>query len=514
MRNYQRGEVMLRQLLLAIVICAAGAAPGLGADLAPLVDLPPHGDDYAAASLRRYLADIERQYGDYRNIPLAEKAAFFEWQLWRYHRTDYQQVYNRARLPGERGKLPEWLPGSDSSTWNGALLGTLAYKYAVTRDPDTLTHICGLLDGLRLFFEATGQPGLPARNVTPLDGPVADDQTGRFEKDGRKFAFRSQAAKGTVNQLAGGYLTLLLHVGRDLPGNYERMASDDLAAIALHLIEHEYHLTEADGKRTPYGDLTPVVASVGAPFNAQVAYMIVAAAHYFPPDNNAAREKIAAEFNRLRHKHHVYYEEPWGSLLVLPQRIGGSPLVKGMNDRLHVTYAAYLGLELDIEHARQHHLAFDRKLVFQLGQTMTHSMNLLWNQHNSLCNFMWAGLVRDEQVLAALAPRDAERVRRQAEYGLIDGIEQLRRFRLNRFCGPGEEENAREALYNDAHFPDDYYWKVNPEERFRPTGPTGDTFACAIDYLHAYWMLRFLRLDQTAAARQRFAAVLSPGVSR
>jgi len=103
--------------------------------------------------------------------------------------------------------------------------------------------------------------------------------------------------------------------------------------------------SDLQGKTGPttYGNLTPVVANHGVPFNAQVAYQLVALGHYFLPADLAQAAPIENEFRRLRAKHHCYFEYPHS--LILPQRVGGSAFVKGMNDRNHVTNAAFIGLE-------------------------------------------------------------------------------------------------------------------------------------------------------------------------
>ena len=98
--------------------------------------------------------------------------------------------------------------------------------------------------------------------------------------------------------------------------------------------------------------MTPVVATVGVPFNAQVAYLVVALGYSFPSEQANVSRRIRDAFARLRGKHHVYFEEPLRSI-VLPQRIGGSPFLKGMNDRNHVTNAAFMGLALELDHARR-----------------------------------------------------------------------------------------------------------------------------------------------------------------
>src|SRR5690606_27732233 len=91
--------------------------------------------------------------------------AHFEWELWRYHHTPYAQIRTLAELPqAPDGKL-NWYVGSDESTWSGALLSALSFKYAVTRDAETLARICDLIRGMQLYFDVTGVPGHVARCV-------------------------------------------------------------------------------------------------------------------------------------------------------------------------------------------------------------------------------------------------------------------------------------------------------------------------------------------------------------
>ena len=455
----------------------------------------PAGDDYSAASLREFERRIVTAYGGYRAVPLDMKAEFFEWALWRYHRTPYHQVYNRVHLPEEPRKRPVWMPGPDSSTWNGALLAALSFKYATTREPETLTRIAELLKGLHLFLHITGQPGLPARSVVYVDGAVEPGMQAAEGPDGTRYMIRSEAAKGTINQIAMGYAMMMVHAEADLPPDVQRQARDDLALLALHLINHEYHLTERTGKRTPYGDLTPRLGSVGIPFNAQVAYLVVAAAHRFPPEDEAAQARIAGEFRKLREKHHVYYARPWLNVVV-PQRVGASPFVKGMNDRNHVTNAAFAGLQMDVAHARRLGVAVDRRFLYELGQTMHWSMQELRYHRNSLCHFMWAALLSDAELRGAMAREHAPVAAHQAAQGLQVGVEQLRRFPLDRFAYEGHEVTSQGLVWIDQFRPDDYYWKCDPRAVWQVTGPVSNEAYCAIDFLHAYWLLRCYRLDE------------------
>ena len=492
----------------------AAAVQDNGDQVVSITSPAPAEGDFTAEALRSVRARLAVRYGGhYRNVPLDIKAEFFEWQMWRYHQAPTHQVYNRVRLPSATGQLPVWIPGSDTSTWNGALLAALSYKYAVTKDPHTLDRIAGLLEGLHIFLVVTGQPGLLARSIA-LDEATREVGMQSFTmSDSSQIYFRSDAAKGTFNQVTMGYATMMMYAYDDLPAAVQQMARADLTAMAMHVVNHDYHLTERSGQRTRYGDLTPLMGSISVPFNAQVAYQIVATGHFYPPEDAPAKARIEQEFRRLRYDHHVYYQRPLLHL-VQPQRIGASPFLKGMNDRNHVTNAAFIALALERHIARRTGNPLDPEFFYQLGRTMFWSMRALEAQNNSLCNFMWAGILSDPELFGLMIPSRADSVRAQVDRVLVRGVEQLRRFKLDRFVYYGKEHISPVPQWNDTYRPDEYYWKANPHAVWEVTGAATNEMFCAIDYLHAYWLMRYYHLQQhPVLARHQDVLKPTPGLT-
>lgn len=462
-----------------------------------LESLRPAGADFTAESLRRFHKAFQSPYGpSAREVPLEAKAEHLEWVLTHYHFTPFNQINPRITLPDQPGLPPTYQYGADTSTWNGTYLGALSYKYAVTKSPDTLQKICRLLDGMHLFLEVTGQPGLPARCV--LKESIADCNQPYTAPDGTQYFYRSDAAKGTLNQIIGGYSVMMMLVWQDLPPDKQTMARDDLQAMVYHLIAHDYQLTERDGKHTGYGDVRPLIASQSIPFNAQVAYMVVATGAYFPGGDAKAHQRIQGEFTRLRDKHHVYYEKPSKTWLplILPQKVGDNPFVKGMNDRNHVLNAAYWGLMLEHWAARREGRKLHGDFCYQLGQTMFWTMQNIQNEGNALCNFMWAGILSDPEMFSHVARDNPQATRHQADWLKGIAIEQLRRFPVDRFYEPGEEEETPTAQWVDARKKHDaYLWKADARKRWKPNGETSNIHTASLDFLHAYWLMRFWGMD-------------------
>ena len=287
---------LLRAVLCVALLAGFGAPVGAdpaGSESAPKAP-PPH--DQSAASLRAYQRALLGSLGGrVRDVPLQEKADFFEWQLWRYHIGPHGQAMPRTYLPEQPGEPVVYDYGADVSTWNGALLAALSHKYAVTGDPETLDRISELLEGMHLFFEATGQPGLPARVVLPR--PALGDRTPHVfpARDGETYHYRAEPAKGTLTQLVVGYAAMMMYVHPHLPEPVRSQAHDDLISLVLHLIRHDYRLTGLDGEPTRHGSLRPQILWYGVAFQSQVAHMVVAAGHEFPPSHPGQAEVIDVE---------------------------------------------------------------------------------------------------------------------------------------------------------------------------------------------------------------------------
>lgn len=494
-----RRTLTRRAFLATAVATPLAAAAEVRQDL---VAARPTGDDFSARCLWAYEETLRNSYGGDAAVPTAVKADHFEWVLSRYHLAPTGLVHETSVLPEAAGAPPAHQFGDDVVTWNGALLSAMAHKYAVTGDPQAAHLIGRLLDGVRLAIDATGAPGLAARCVLRSDVPVGA-ATRRYDApDGAVYHLRSDAAKGTYNQLAGGLATVSLLAAGGLPQNKRQQLRDVTTELALHLIGHEYRLTEKGGARTEHGDIRPRIGPQSVPFNSQVAYLVVAAGQVSPPDDPVRRGRIEDAFRKLRHEHHVYYEHPGRSLL-LPQRVGDSLLVKGMNDRNHVMNAAYHGLLIELHVAAREGRPADGTFLHQLGQTMLWAARRLRGERNSLCDFQWAGLLSDPNVAAAILPNPGERTAEIAfaARGVADGTEQLRRFPIHRFRTPGRVVKTRERQWADSMPPQEtYLWKAGPYDLWVPdgpwdaVGPSTPRVNSSIDYLNAYWVMRYWRL--------------------
>ena len=474
----------------------------------------PPADDRSFSSLLGYQEALLRDLGgDHRNVLLERKAQHFEWLLFRYHWTPDQNAAPRVELADEPGLAPRILYGADISTWNGALLAALSYAYSVRRDPELLEHIAELVEGLHHFQVVTERYGLPAR-CSLREAPQRKAVLAHVERDGDVSFYRSDPAKGTYNQLWIGYAALWVHALDDLPPETRALAADSVARLTAHLLKYGYRIYGRDGRPTPYGDLRPWRAGLRIPFNAQVSYLGVATAHRYPVADPARRALFSAEFERLR-REHVYYDSPWKPPFLPPQRVAQVRLLKA-NDLNHVTNAAFLAVSLERESERRGLRSADPEVLHQLGRTLFWSARRLEEQHNSLANFQWAALAADPELLGTIVADDdaVEAERARAVRLLDDGVEQLRRFPLDRLRWEGHQVEVEGPQWVEDTKPDAYYWKAVPNHRWEVTGGPTPHLTSAIDYLHAYWLFRAAGLDRDPALHARHGGVLGIANSR
>ena len=152
---------------------------------------------------------------------------------------------------------------------------------------------------------------------------------------------------------------------------------------------------------------------------------------------------------------------------------------------------------MEIDSARRGRKKLDKKFLYQLGRTIYWAMQRMENHHNALCNFMWAGLLNDPKIFEHIVPHQQLQIRQQRDHVVYHGFEQLKRFPIDRFYYPGKKIKTKKPQYVDARRRhDSYLWKSGPFDRWEITGPPQNNHTASIDYLYAYWLMRYFQLDQ------------------
>lgn len=235
-----------------------------------------HGDAWFATSAG--VGVIQR-----RPMTLARKAKFFEDQIDKYNRrTPYQYItFAYLKHPGDKS---EWVlrDTDNDGLWTAMYGAGECFAYAVTHDPLAKRRAQQAFEALRFLRVVTqggehpAPPGFIARAILPTSGPDPNREY-TPERDARTRANRDHLWKvinprwpvsadgkwywktdASSDELDGHFFFYGLYYDLVADTEAERQrVREQVSAIVLHLIEHNFQLVDHDGLPTRWGIFNP-----------------------------------------------------------------------------------------------------------------------------------------------------------------------------------------------------------------------------------------------------------------
>lgn len=217
-----------------------------------------------------------------RPMTLAGKARFFEEEIDRRHRrTPYEFVHPvRVAIPGDASKWTQTDSDNDG-LWTAMYGAGECFAYAATGDETARRRARKAFEALRFLSQVTqGGPhpapkGFVARSILPASGPDPNlrdsperdrkrQQADRLWKiisprwplsaDG-KWYWKTDTSSDELDGHFFFYAAYYDHVART--EDEKREVREHVAAIADHLLMHNYTLVDHDGKPTRWGVFGP-----------------------------------------------------------------------------------------------------------------------------------------------------------------------------------------------------------------------------------------------------------------
>ncbi|MGO8814870.1 MAG: hypothetical protein ACLQVG_09480 [Terriglobia bacterium] len=235
-----------------------------------------HGNAWFATSAG--VGVIER-----RPMTFAGKAKFFEEEIDKRHRRTLYGYVNNVTLK-HSGDTSEWeqQASDNDGLWTAMYGAGECFAYAATRDPRAKQRAKAAFDALRFLRVVTqggahtAPPGFVARSILPTSGPDPnrDDSPARDEHtratsdhlwkvitprwpvsaDG-KWYWKSDTSS---DELDGHFFFYALYYDLVADTEEERhRVREHVAAIAGHLIDHNFQFGDHDGKPTRWGIFNP-----------------------------------------------------------------------------------------------------------------------------------------------------------------------------------------------------------------------------------------------------------------
>jgi hypothetical protein len=219
---------------------------------------------------------------------LAKKAMVFEQDMNRRFLLDGQALCKLAAPTPQRPDVTYNMP--DNAYMTGIYLGTLAMKYAVTKDPADRAAAAASIRGLHLLCTVSGKKGVLARAAWPPDKPFADDGTWRDSPDG-KHKWRGDVSSDQMTGVMFGF-ALAYDLAADDEG--KRIIAQDVSDLVQTLLDNGLMIIDVDGKPTRFGKYMPQYVKLFEPMNALLLLQHLKVAHHV-----TGNDRFAPEYRRL-----------------------------------------------------------------------------------------------------------------------------------------------------------------------------------------------------------------------
>lgn len=222
------------------------------------------------------------------NLSLAKKAMLFEQDIARRFLFD-GQVACKLHVPtAERPDVTYNMP--DNAYMTGIYLGSLAMKYAVTKDPADRAAASASIRALHLLCTVSGKKGLLARAAWPLDKAFSDDGAWRESPDG-KHKWRGNVSS---DQMTGVIYGLAMAYDLAADDAHKKMIAADIADLVGALLDNGLMIVNIDGKPTQFGKYMPGYVKTVEKMNALLLLQHLKVAAYVTAD-----ARIEREYHRL-----------------------------------------------------------------------------------------------------------------------------------------------------------------------------------------------------------------------
>ncbi|HWC77429.1 MAG TPA: hypothetical protein VG778_08200, partial [Blastocatellia bacterium] len=183
-----------------------------------------------------------------RLMTLAQKAAWFEERIAKRHKRHGLVAGVSFGEPGNPATSHQY-PNDNDGLWTSIYAGAQSFRYAVTKDPKARMAAIESTEAMLALLDITGRPGFPARSRRHKSEPRHRDGVWHFTKDG-EWEWKGDTSSDEIVGHFFGYAVAYDLVADERLKERLRKA---VAAMADHLLEHGYQLTDIHGGSTRWG---------------------------------------------------------------------------------------------------------------------------------------------------------------------------------------------------------------------------------------------------------------------
>ncbi len=214
-----------------------------------------------------YLQKIGRGLNSEKETTLADKAKRFEEIIRKRHvwRGFIRELtLEVSGYPTRGGVLHH---NDNDGLWTSLYVAAMSFKYAATQDKRTLQWAKESFHALEWLESVTGISGFPARSIVSAGDPKKFKYDGEWHTDSsRKWEWKGNTSS---DEIAGHFFAYSVYYDLAADEKEKKRVRQVVARIMDHIIDHNWYLTDTDGRPTRWGVWNPEQLNSNLPMNGE-----------------------------------------------------------------------------------------------------------------------------------------------------------------------------------------------------------------------------------------------------
>lgn len=190
---------------------------------------------------------------EFPRMTLAEKAGHYERKIRDRHLRYGFCAELRLRVPGDPASA-EMIDTDNDGTWSSYYLASQAFRYGATRSEEARRHAWAVFETLERLQSINDLGGFPARTFERTGFKVSDPDRWRVAPDSR-WEWKGHTSSDEI--AAQTFAMAVLYETAALTSDERERIGSLYDALLGHIVRHQLHLVDVDGKPTLWGRWHP-----------------------------------------------------------------------------------------------------------------------------------------------------------------------------------------------------------------------------------------------------------------
>lgn len=185
-------------------------------------------------------------------ISLDQKAAAFEERIKLRHDRYGFVSDSRLSVPGDLS-TSQTVTSDNDGLWTSIYLAAECFRYATTKDPEAKKNAIKTYLAMERLETITGIPGFPARSIVAINESTGEGGEWHPTPD-KKWKWKGDTSS---DEIVGHMFVYPLFYDLVAEGEMKTRVKNLVQRIMGHIVDHDFHLIDLDGKPTRWAVWAP-----------------------------------------------------------------------------------------------------------------------------------------------------------------------------------------------------------------------------------------------------------------